>query len=564
MASIGNNIVYDSPERRKEKMKQRIKSMLLVSLWLVGVAQYANALAEKPPDSFSFVQISDTHIYTSSQAIPPSFKEFKGDENHAERLRVAVKEINRMQPKPAFVIATGDLVHEDVEKGLTWPNLEGYKLFKEIMEQLTMPWYPVPGNHDQSEAYKKILGFPPCYSFDYGNCHFIVLDSNADLPAPWHGHIDSEQFEWLKADLDKNKDRPTMLFFHQPMLPIGDFPGMLLEDEDLVDNADEIFELLSKYPRANWVITGHFHVNKLYKHQKVFHVITGQTCSFGGYNGPPPGYRIVNIDGMQITTRYKILGGELEPISKPEDFYPPPYIPKNLAGSAEQTKKATESKAASADMTDAKPVLFMHFDQESGNTVYDSSGYDNHGQLRNMDDTNWIEGISDNALFFDGKDDYVEVPHSDSMEFTDEITLEAWVKFNEVGPLHRIFVKKDSFHMTLEDGSKRIYFQIVNEAGKWSPLFYSKTAFLANRWYYLVGTYDGETAKLYVDGEYESGVPFSGRINTTDNNLILGILLGGPGLPGPLHGTLDEVRILRQCLYPDEIKNGFEQLHPQF
>ena len=56
----------------------------------------------------------------------------------------------------------------------------------------------------------------------------------------------------------------------------------------------------------------------------------------------------------------------------------------------------------------------------SGATLYDVSGYGNHGALTNMDPaTDWVAGGKGTALDFDGSNDYVAVPHSDRFSFTD-------------------------------------------------------------------------------------------------------------------------------------------------
>ncbi|KPK40434.1 MAG: hypothetical protein AMJ78_07220 [Omnitrophica WOR_2 bacterium SM23_29] len=66
-------------------------------------------------------------------------------------------------------------------------------------------------------------------------------------------------------------------------------------------------------------------------------------------------------------------------------------------------------------------------DEGSGSIIYDQTTNDNDGTITGA---TWTEGIIDSALGFDGIDDYVEVADSPSLNPTDEITIELWVKFN--------------------------------------------------------------------------------------------------------------------------------------
>lgn len=65
-----------------------------------------------------------------------------------------------------------------------------------------------------------------------------------------------------------------------------------------------------------------------------------------------------------------------------------------------------------------------HFDEGSGSIAHDSSGNGNNGTIY---DATWTSGISGSALSFDGIDDYVEIPDSDSLDITGAITVEAWM-----------------------------------------------------------------------------------------------------------------------------------------
>lgn len=54
-------------------------------------------------------------------------------------------------------------------------------------------------------------------------------------------------------------------------------------------------------------------------------------------------------------------------------------------------------------------VGWWRFDETSGNTVSDSSGSGNTAYANNMNDADWVSGVYNNALDFDGSNDYVQI-----------------------------------------------------------------------------------------------------------------------------------------------------------
>lgn len=65
-----------------------------------------------------------------------------------------------------------------------------------------------------------------------------------------------------------------------------------------------------------------------------------------------------------------------------------------------------------------------HFDEGSGTTAYDASGYHANGTLYNG--PTWTTGKYGGALQFDGLDDYVHVSSFPSGQYS-QLTVEAWI-----------------------------------------------------------------------------------------------------------------------------------------
>lgn len=53
------------------------------------------------------------------------------------------------------------------------------------------------------------------YSYNYGNVHFVVLDSQEDEEAPGNDSFLQQQADWLESDLTSNKQKWTIVMFHK-------------------------------------------------------------------------------------------------------------------------------------------------------------------------------------------------------------------------------------------------------------------------------------------------------------------------------------------------------------
>jgi len=201
-------------------------------------------------------------------------------------------------------------------------------------------------------------------------------------------------------------------------------------------------------------------------------------------------------------------------------------------------------------------VAVWTFDEGNGNTVEDSSGNGNDGEITGT--SLWIDGVFGKALYFDmgvTGVDYITVPDSDVLDIEEAITLMAWVKPAELGGL-RFIVKKEAVYDLLFSEDKGLCW-IANPSEQWFAPAEGLTPFGIGEWHHLAGTYDGSTAKVYFDGELDGEVQFNTEIDVTDKALMMGANIQNDApfrnVP-PFVGALDEVAIFNEALGADEIK----------
>ncbi len=124
----------------------------------------------------------------------------------------------------------------------------------------------------------------------------------------------------------------------------------------------------------------------------------------------------------------------------------------------------------------AELVGWWRFDEGSGTTAYDFSGFGNDGALQN--DAGWGVGyLSNSSILLDGDDDFVEVPHADILTVDNEVSVMAWINTS------RLEVPGAGYAGIIAKGnSTRSYSLYTTAAG---PLHFSTTSTATNAY---VGT----------------------------------------------------------------------------
>lgn len=148
--------------------------------------------------TFSFAIFSDTHI---CDTLP----------NNTEDLRRAIDEVNA-RADLAFVLVCGDLTHNGDTKSLL--------LAKSLLDELEVPYYAIPGNHDTRASESAATDFARIF----GDTHFrLFFNGNLFLglntgPLLRHndGHIAPQDVAWLAYNLKPGWAQTTCLFCGAP------------------------------------------------------------------------------------------------------------------------------------------------------------------------------------------------------------------------------------------------------------------------------------------------------------------------------------------------------------
>ena len=214
-----------------------------------------------------------------------------------------------------------------------------------------------------------------------------------------------------------------------------------------------------------------------------------------------------------------------------------------------------------ANTSYAEEGLVAHytFDENDVITLYDYSGYNNNGTIYGAVR---VAGINGTALGFDGTDDWVEIPTSNTFNL-DAFTVEAWFYGNDFHGRSTV-VSKDTHYSNNAEWSLQINGLNKPEFQIYKPHMpaYSSQAIALNEtsvgaWHHIAGVYDGAIQSIYLDGSLATQVTYGD--GTKKLNIPLQIGNGPDNYDEHFNGTIDEVKIYNRALK----QNTKSSRHPQ-
>jgi hypothetical protein len=204
-------------------------------------------------------------------------------------------------------------------------------------------------------------------------------------------------------------------------------------------------------------------------------------------------------------------------------------------------------------------VSYWSLDDLIGGCVFDSYGA-KHGSVYGAVSA---DGMVNDALSFDGVNDYVEVPDDPSLNIRDKITIEAWVNPDSLSTVNQnsIVDRGNSYWFFISKDKRLCFLRFnVNDPetgyGRFSILA-TDTTVPTGTWTHVAATYDtsaGNEVRLYINGQLSRRGSFTnGLIDSVNSPLNIGDR-------GGMHyfdGTVDEVAIYHRSLTSREIDEHY-------
>jgi len=182
-----------------------------------------------------------------------------------------------------------------------------------------------------------------------------------------------------------------------------------------------------------------------------------------------------------------------------------------------------------------------------GKSIKDYSGNNNDlkawEQMGGPTSLSCVPGVFSTALSFDGSNDYAYQNILNLLKGSNEVSVAYWIKNVTGGIIPSVYTP--GFRM-YHDGSY-LSFTISNGVTSDEAWYNS---FSSANWTYIVGTYDKEKIKLYVNGDLVAERVCSLNLSTSS-----GIYLCQDGSNTQfLSAVMDEIRIYNRALNQEEIE----------
>ena len=195
-----------------------------------------------------------------------------------------------------------------------------------------------------------------------------------------------------------------------------------------------------------------------------------------------------------------------------------------------------------------------------GNKWHDFSPQENHGTFTSTGFK--AQGRFGPGVYFDGSADYVSVADHASLDITDELTLEVWVKFNQVENW-RYLIAKDAgtapppYALMVHASYVKLYCAHDDVD---TNLLSSSMIPSIDTWYHIVGTLSvlDTSQQIYVNGVEKATYNWTyGSLRTNIDDAWV-----GRRYTNYFNGTIDEVKIWNRALSAEEIKYLYELGRP--
>lgn len=245
-------------------------------------------------EKFSIVQISDTHLFGDKN------RKINGS-NSYNNLKSVINHIVLTEKNPDLIMVTGDLSQDC--------TFESYQHIANLLNRSGVKYHFFPGNHDDVDVINKVFDLnwkkdSVDYFFEAKNWFIYVIDTSVYPEVS--GELSNEQITNLEETLQKNKNKPTIIFMHHHPVKINSvwIDEMSLKDSERFNN------LVKENPQIKAVLFGHIHQVFEKDINGVFYGSAPACC----YQVVPktetftieklsPGYRIIELNKDKLNSR---------------------------------------------------------------------------------------------------------------------------------------------------------------------------------------------------------------------------------------------------------------------
>lgn len=199
---------------------------------------------------------------------------------------------------------------------------------------------------------------------------------------------------------------------------------------------------------------------------------------------------------------------------------------------------------------------------QTGSIWFDISGNNNHGTNSNM-----TYSTNNNGYFtFNGSTSVSIIPNSPSLNPTTGLTIESWVYFI-ANSADFIFEKGNvnTQYSLFSHGTDIVFRTFHSGEGNYHSQTQSKSSvgLVNNTWSHIVGSWDGTTKRIYINGELKNSVAKGGDLITRTTGAAVG-RFGGTSTGYYFDGNIAKINLYSKGLSALEIQQNFNATRGRF
>jgi len=242
-------------------------------------------LQRTDPAIVSLVQITDCHILAHAR---DCLKGMNTRASFEAVCRAAMEDNTDLD----LILATGDLSQD--------ASPASYQYLAQKFNELQLPLFWLPGNHDDSNAMREHLRgerISAAKQVLIGNWLIVLLDST--IKGESGGNLSPRQIDFLEASLQMHPDRHALVCLHHQALPAGSewIDGLGLQQPQPLINS------IQSHDNVRAVLWGHVHQQAHHHRDGIEWMSTPSTCvqfkpgsKTFTLDDLPPGYRRINLN----------------------------------------------------------------------------------------------------------------------------------------------------------------------------------------------------------------------------------------------------------------------------
>ncbi|MDP2571823.1 phosphodiesterase [Vibrio penaeicida] len=195
------------------------------------------------------LQITDVHLAARPSTVSDVLNTHQIFENAVKKIQSDLPMLGEIDA----VIVTGDIS----DKG----DLSSYEVFKSIIDQLQLPYFLIPGNHDKREPLRQCF-HQHQYMSQSGEINwvqplddFMIIGLDSTIPNKGEGELTQDTLSFLSDALNSQPDKPALVALHHPPFMSG-IPFM---DNIRLNNSESFARVIEQASQDVRIICGHLH-----------------------------------------------------------------------------------------------------------------------------------------------------------------------------------------------------------------------------------------------------------------------------------------------------------------